>query len=134
MKRQILHIDVNNAYLSWTAIDMLKNGYEEDIRQIPAIIAGDKERRAGIVLAKSMKAKECGVITGETIYSAQKKCPNLRIYPPNFKVYGMYSNNLYKILIINNTKPYTNNIFILSFKLLYIINIKDIIPIYIPNI
>ena len=38
MERQILHIDVNNAFLSWTAIEMLKKGAKIDIREIPAII------------------------------------------------------------------------------------------------
>ena len=59
MKKQILHVDVNNAFLSWTAIEMLKNGYGIDIREIHAIIGGDETKRSGIVLAKSMKAKEC---------------------------------------------------------------------------
>ena len=59
MEKQILHIDVNNAFLSWTAIDMLKKGAEVDIREIPAIIGGDETKRSGIVLAKSMKAKQC---------------------------------------------------------------------------
>lgn len=68
MQKQILHVDVNNAFLSWTAVDMLKNGSEIDIRQIPAIIGGDESKRSGIVLAKSMKAKECGVKTADTIY------------------------------------------------------------------
>ena len=57
MERQILHIDVNNAFLSWTAVEMLEKGKKIDIRTIPAIIGGDETRRAGIVLAKSMKAK-----------------------------------------------------------------------------
>ena len=61
MKRQILHIDVNNAFLSWTAIEMLKQGSKLDIRDIPSIIGGDETSRRGIVLAKSMKAKACGV-------------------------------------------------------------------------
>ena len=61
MERQILHVDVNNAFLSWTAIDMLKNGSNIDIREIPAVIGGDESKRSGIVLAKSIKAKECGV-------------------------------------------------------------------------
>lgn len=59
MQNQILHIDVNNAFLSWSAVEMLKKGETLDIRTIPSIIGGDEERRAGIVLAKSMKAKEC---------------------------------------------------------------------------
>ena len=75
MERQILHIDVNNAFLSWTAIEKLKNGEKIDIREIPSIIGGDEQRRAGIVLAKSMIAKKYGIKTAETIYSAKKKCP-----------------------------------------------------------
>lgn len=99
MERQILHVDVNNAFLSWSAVEMLKNGSSEDIRQIPAIIGGDETRRAGIVLAKSNKAKECGVKTAETIYMAKMKCPNLKIYPPNYQIYKEYSNKLYNLLL-----------------------------------
>ena len=99
MERQILHIDVNNAFLSWTAVDMLKNGAEVDIRTIPAIIGGDESRRAGIVLAKSPVAKEFGIVTAETIYSAKKKCPKLAVFPPNFKVYSYYSKKLYNLLL-----------------------------------
>lgn len=56
--RVILHVDVNNAFLSWTAIERLKQGEKIDIRTIPAVIGGDEERRAGIVLAKSIPAKK----------------------------------------------------------------------------
>lgn len=63
MDRIILHVDVNNAFLSWTAIEMLKNGELVDIREIPAVIGGDENRRSGIVLAKSMSAKKCGIVT-----------------------------------------------------------------------
>ena len=51
MERQILHVDVNNAFLSWTAVDMLKHGCNLDIREIPAVIGGDETKRSGIVLA-----------------------------------------------------------------------------------
>ena len=78
MERQILHVDVNNAFLSWTALDMLKQGSKIDIREIPAVIGGDETKRSGIVLAKSMKAKECGVKTAETIYQARLKCPRIK--------------------------------------------------------
>lgn len=78
MERQILHIDVNNAFLSWTAVEQLKNGEKLDIRTIPAIIGGDQTKRRGIVLAKSMLAKQMGIVTGEPIFQAKKKCPNLR--------------------------------------------------------
>ena len=72
--RKILHVDVNNAFLSWTAVHMLKNGYSVDIRTIPSIIGGDEEKRSGIVLAKSPIAKKFGIVTGEPIYFARKKC------------------------------------------------------------
>ena len=99
MERQILHVDVNNAFLSWTALDMIKNGSEIDIREIPAVIGGDESKRSGIVLAKSMKAKECGVRTAETIYQARIKCPGLKVFPSNFKIYRYYSNQLYQLLL-----------------------------------
>lgn len=99
MKKQILHVDVNNAFLSWKAVEMLKNGSEIDIREIPAIIGGDETKRSGIVLAKSMKAKECGIKTAETIYQARMKCPNVKIYSSDFKVYKKYSNELYNLLL-----------------------------------
>ena len=99
MEKQILHVDVNNAFLSWTAVEMLKQGSDIDIRQIPAIIGGDESKRSGIVLAKSMKAKECGVKTADTIYQARIKCPSLKIYPSNFPIYRKYSNQLYQLLL-----------------------------------
>ena len=99
MERQILHVDVNNAFLSWTAVEMLKKGENIDIRTIPSVIGGDESRRAGIVLAKSMKAKECGIFTGETLYQARQKCPMLKVYPSNYNKYKEYSNSLYKLLL-----------------------------------
>lgn len=99
MEKQILHIDVNNAFLSWTAVDRLKQGSQIDIREIPAIIGGDEAKRSGIVLAKSMKAKECGIRTAETIYQARLKCPNLKIFQSDFKIYRKYSDALYNLLL-----------------------------------
>ena len=99
MERKILHVDVNNAFLSWTAVDMLKKGYSVDIRNIPSIIGGDETRRAGIVLAKSPIAKKFGVVTGEPIYFAKKKCANLQIYPCNFTLFQESSNKLYRLLL-----------------------------------
>ena len=99
MKREILHVDVNNAFLSWTAIDMLKKGSKVDIREIPSIIGGDESKRSGIVLAKSPKAKEFGIKTAETIYQAKIKCPNLQIFPSNYKIYKENSDKLYKLLL-----------------------------------
>ena len=99
MERKILHIDVNNAFLSWTALELLKQGETQDIREIESVIGGDESRRAGIVLAKSMKAKKKGVVTGETLYQARKKCPNLKVYRGNYKSYQNYSSQLYNLLL-----------------------------------
>ena len=99
MQRQILHVDVNNAFLSWTAVDMLKQGSNIDIREIPSVIGGDESRRAGIVLAKSPKAKMFGIITGETLYQARMKCPRIKVYPGNYKMYKQYSEKLYQLLL-----------------------------------
>ncbi len=99
MERQILHVDVNNAFLSWTAVNMLKNGHPIDIRTIPSIIGGDEQKRSGVVLAKSPIAKKFGIITGEPIYFARKKCNKLEVFPVNFKVFHKYSNDLYKLLL-----------------------------------
>ncbi|HIR48944.1 MAG TPA: DNA polymerase IV [Candidatus Faecimonas gallistercoris] len=97
-ERLIFHIDVNNAFLSWTAVLLLKQGYQKDIRTIPAIIGGDKSKRHGIVLAKSPIAKKFGIKTAETIYQAKKKCPKLEIYPPDYKWYYKQSQNLFNYL------------------------------------
>ena len=98
MERIILHVDVNNAFLSWTAVDMLHKGNKVDIRNRYAVIGGDEATRHGIVLAKSMPAKKCGVVTAETIFSARRKCPYLDVYPPQFKVYKKYSDRMYTYL------------------------------------
>ena len=98
-QRQILHVDVNNAFLSWTALDRLNQGEKVDIREIEAVIGGDESKRSGIVLAKSPKAKEFGIKTAETIYQAKIKCPNLQIFPSNYKIYRENSDKLYKLLL-----------------------------------
>ncbi len=98
MKTIIFHIDVNSAFLSWTAVEQLKNGAEFDIREIPTIIGGDQESRHGIVLAKSVPAKKFGVVTGEPVAQALRKCPTLLMAPPNHKMYSDYSRQLMEFL------------------------------------
>ncbi|MCL2859275.1 MAG: DNA polymerase IV [Oscillospiraceae bacterium] len=98
MERLILHVDVNNAFLSWTAVDKLSKGGTFDIRTVPSIIGGDEAQRHGIVLAKSTPAKKLGIKTADPIYFAKQKCKDLLIFPANFEVYKKYSNALYEIL------------------------------------
>ena len=98
MNNIIMHIDVNNAFLSWTAVDLLEKGYNMDIRNIESIIGGDESKRHGIVLAKSMVAKRKGVKTAETIRDAKRKCNNLQIFPPNYLLYMKKSNELFELI------------------------------------
>lgn len=98
MERIIMHVDVNNAFLSWTAVDLLKKGFGYDIRDSYAVIGGDEMTRRGIVLAKSPLAKTMGIQTGETLYSARKKCPALRTFPPNYLWYQEMSTQLFELL------------------------------------
>ena len=77
------HIDVNSAFLSWTAIRLLAEGESVDIRTIPSAIGGDMSKRRGVILAKSIPAKAFGVTTGEPFTDALKKCPTLRTFQPD---------------------------------------------------
>ncbi len=98
MRQIIFHIDVNSAYLSWTAVEELKNGSERDLREIPAIIGGNQKSRHGVVLAKSIPAKKYGIRTGEPVANALRKCPNLTMAPPDHKLYHRYSEALMDFL------------------------------------
>lgn len=86
MERIIFHIDVNSAFLSWEAAKRVKNG-EEDIRLIPSAIGGDKDKRTGVILAKSIPAKKFGIKTGEPVGMALRKCPELYLAKPDFRLY-----------------------------------------------
>lgn len=115
MEKIIMHIDVNNAFLSWSAIDLLNKGYKYDIRNSYAVIGGDEKMRSGIVLAKSTPAKKLGIVTAETLYSARKKCKVLKVYPPNFKFYNEMSNKFFSLL-----RKYTPDIEIASIDECYL--------------
>ncbi len=98
MPHTIFHIDVNSAYLSWSALDMLEHGSGTDIRTVPAIIGGDMAKRHGVVLAKSIPAKAYGIKTGEPIVNAMRKCPTLLIERPNHELYQRKSLELMDLL------------------------------------
>lgn len=98
MEPIIFHIDVNSAFLSWTAVEQLKNGAAVDLREIPSIIGGDQKSRHGVVLAKSTAAKGYGIRTGEPVANAFRKCPNLVMYPPDHKMYREKSRMLMEYL------------------------------------
>ena len=90
----IFHIDVNSAFLSWTALDLLEAGEATDLRQIPSVIGGDQTKRHGVVLAKSVPARAYGIQTGEPIAAALRKCPGLTLASPDHKMYAARSRQL----------------------------------------
>jgi len=98
-ERIIFHIDVNSAFLSWESVYQLKQDPDAlDLRTIPSAVGGDQASRHGIVLAKSTPAKKYGIITGEPLVNAYKKCPHLTVVPSRFEIYHEYSEKLIGIL------------------------------------
>lgn len=89
--RKILHCDANNFYASIECMldPTLKDKY--------VAVSGNPDKRHGIILAKNQKAKECGVKTGDVIWEAKRKCPNLVLVPPQFDKYVYYSNKIFDI-------------------------------------
>ena len=101
MRRQTpvwFHVDVNSAFLSWSALKALREGGAVDLRTIPAVVGGDEEKRHGVVLAKSLPAKQYGIRTGESLFAARAKCPDITVVPPDFDWYVQNSKALIRIL------------------------------------
>ncbi|MDF2944443.1 MAG: dinB [Herbinix sp.] len=98
MDQVVFHVDVNSAFLSWEAVYRLQAGEEIDLREIASAVAGDRNQRHGVILAKSTLAKQCGVQTGEPIVDALRKCPNLTLVPPRHHLYQEYSQAFTDIL------------------------------------
>lgn len=91
MDRVILHCDLNNFYASVETI------LHPEYKGKPIAVCGDPKKRHGIVLAKSQPAKIMGVKTGDTVWQAQQKCPDITIVPPTFREYVKYSDIVFKI-------------------------------------
>ncbi len=98
-QRVIFHVDANSAFLSWSAVYRLKVLREQvDLREVPSVVAGDKEARHGIILAKSTPAKKYGIQTGEPLFQALEKCPHLQVVSPDYELYVQASRNFVEML------------------------------------
>ena len=98
-ERIIFHVDANSAFLSWSAVYRLKIlGETVDLREIPSVVAGEKESRHSIILAKSGPAKKYGIQTGEPLFIALEKCPELVVVPPDYPMYVEASRHFVEIL------------------------------------
>ena len=99
MERVIFHVDANSAFLSWSAAYRVKVlGEKEDLRDVPSVVAGDKESRHSIILAKSAPAKKYGIQTGEPLFQALEKCPELKIVQPDYPLYVEASRHFVEML------------------------------------
>lgn len=95
----IFHVDANSAFLSWSAAYKKLVLHEEtDLREIPSVVAGDKESRHSIVLAKSTPAKKYGIQTGEPLFQALEKCPDLVVIQPDYSLYVQASRSFVQML------------------------------------
>lgn len=104
--KYVFHIDVNSAFLSWSALKLLnENPNAIDLRTIPSAVGGDRESRHGIILARSTEAKKYGINTPEPIAQALKKCPDLVLVSPDMKWYSQCSKRLRNLL-----NSYTDNL------------------------
>ena len=98
-ERTIFHVDVNSAFLSWSALKRLEEDPGSvDLREIPSAVGGDVKTRHGVITAKSIPAKKYGVQTGEPVVKALQKCPGLVLVPSDFETYRKYSHALMDIL------------------------------------
>ena len=98
-ERIVFHVDANSAFLSWTAAYRVKVlGETLDLREVPSVIAGDKASRHSIILAKSGLAKKYGIQTGEPLFQAQEKCPDLIVAQPDYGLYVEASRHFVQML------------------------------------
>lgn len=98
MEKIILHIDVNSAFLSWTAVKLLREGYNKDIRNEVSVIAGDPKKRHGVIVASSIPAKKIGIKSPSNLYEARKKCKDLLVFKPDYEFYSSESKKLMRYL------------------------------------
>lgn len=95
----IFHVDVNSAFLSWSAVKKLRDEPGSvDLRTIPSAVGGDVQTRHGVITAKSIPAKKYGITTGEPVVSALKRCPSLVLVPSDFTWYRKCSHQLMELL------------------------------------
>ena len=99
MEKIIFHVDVNSAFLSWSAVKRLKEDPSSvDLRTVPSIVGGDESTRHGIVTAASIPAKARGIRTAMTVNEAFRLCPGLITVSSDFTTYREYSRQFISIL------------------------------------
>ena len=88
MGRIVFHIDQNCYFAS---VEMISH---PEYKNVPMAVAGDEEKRHGIILAKNELASKAGVKTAEAIWEAKRKCPDLITIPSHYDLYVSISKKL----------------------------------------
>lgn len=96
MRRTIFHIDVNSAFLSWTAVRRLQDGLP-DIREVPSVVSGDPSDRRSIITAASIPAKRLGIKTAQPVSMALRICPDLVLVRGDWEWYRSCSEEFISI-------------------------------------
>ncbi len=96
MRRVIFHIDVNSAFLSWSAVKLLQEG-QADIRLVPSVVSGDPSDRRSIITAASIPAKKLGIKTAQPVSMALRSCPSLVIVRGDWDWYKHCSHGFIEI-------------------------------------
>ena len=121
--RIIFHIDVNSAFLSWSALKQLEEQPGSvDLRTIPSAVGGDVLTRHGIITAKSIPAKKYGIKTGEPVVKALQKCPELVLVRSDFETYRRCSKAFIALL-----RSYTGQVEQVSIDEAFV-DVTDLLP------
>ena len=95
-RRTIFHIDVNSAFLSWSAVKLMSQG-GPDIRLVPSVVSGSPSDRRSIITAASMPAKKLGIKTAQPVSMALRTCPGLVIVRGDWAWYKKCSDGFMEI-------------------------------------
>jgi nucleotidyltransferase/DNA polymerase involved in DNA repair len=102
-KRIIFLVDMQSFYAS------IEKAANPQLRNQPIVVAGDPERRSGVVLAACPIAKSYGVASPEALWQAQQKCRHLVVVRPRMEMYIRISMQITQIFesFTDKVEPYS---------------------------
>ena len=91
-ERWVLHIDMNAFYAACHQAE------DPALAGKALLVAGNPEKRKGIVLTASYEARRYGVKTAMANWEAKRLCPHATFISPDYKLYNRKSNEMIDIL------------------------------------
>ncbi|NCA99470.1 MAG: DNA polymerase IV [Clostridia bacterium] len=92
MRKVVFLVDMNAFFIS---CEMTR---QTQLRGKPAAVAGDPQRRTGIILAANYEARAYGVKTTMLVHEAQRLCPGIALVPPDHDFYEQKSREVMQLL------------------------------------